>query len=106
MALDQRSTAILAYLSQTPSYVTPQELMEKFNISKRTAYYDIEKINGWLEENKLPRIKHIRSGGYQLKKETDEEIPEPLNPVPIWHYEYSPKERKPSLPLYLTARSE
>lgn len=106
MALDQRSTAILAYLSQTPSYVTPQELMEKFKISKRTAYYDIEKINGWLEENKLPRIEHIRSAGFHLKKETAEEIPERLNHMPKWHYEYSPKERKAWLALYLTARSE
>lgn len=106
MALDQRSSAILAYLSESQSYVSTQEIMEKFKISKRTAYYDIEKINGWLEENKLPRVEHVRSAGFHLKKETAKEIPERLHNMPKWHYEYSPKERKAWLALYLMAKSQ
>ncbi|MCQ6267845.1 HTH domain-containing protein [Fictibacillus sp. WQ 8-8] len=53
MSLDQRSTAMLFHLSQAQGYISVDELIEKFNVSKRTIYYDIEKINGWLSDNDL-----------------------------------------------------
>ncbi|KKI90881.1 hypothetical protein WQ54_18310 [Bacillus sp. SA1-12] len=102
--LDQRSTAILSHLVHSESYVPVKELMEKFKISRRTIYYDIEKINDWLEENDLSPVKHVRGAGFILDDETAFLIPKKIEMVKTWHYEYSAKERKAWLALYLLGR--
>lgn len=102
--LDQRSTALLSHLVNSASYVPVKELMEKFNISRRTIYYDIEKINHWLQENNLSPVKHVRGAGFTLEKKTTLLIPQKIKLVKTWHYEYSAKERKAWLTLYLLGR--
>ncbi|MEH7299145.1 BglG family transcription antiterminator [Neobacillus drentensis] len=104
MSLDKRSTALLSYLLKAQSYVTVQELSEKFHISRRTTYYDIGKINDWLEENNLPPVKHVRSAGFLLEEEAAAQVPNKLGTLKTWHYEYSAKERKAWLAIYLMAR--
>jgi mannitol operon transcriptional antiterminator len=102
MSLDKRSTAILSYLVQVHAYVPVKELTEKFHISRRTIYYDIEKINGWLEENRLPTVKHVRSAGFYLEEEAAAQVPEKLGMIKTWHYEYSAKERKALLAIHIS----
>jgi mannitol operon transcriptional antiterminator len=104
VSLDQRSTAILSYLSQAKRYVPSTEISEKFNISRRTIYYDIEKINGWLSENRLPEVKHVRSAGFYLEEEAVQQMPEKLGMIKTWHYEYSVQERKAWLVIYIMTR--
>lgn len=104
VALDQRSTAILNYLIQASTYVPVKELTERFHISRRTIYYDIEKISDWLKDNDLPPIKHVRSAGFYLEEEAAVQIPEKLGTLKEWHYEYTAKERKGWLAIYLMAR--
>lgn len=70
MPLDQRRSAILHQVLNTTSYVTCGELTEQLNISRRTLYYDIEKINGWLKETGLTPIKRRRSAGFYLEDQT------------------------------------
>ncbi|MGI2329207.1 BglG family transcription antiterminator [Planococcus sp. YIM B11945] len=106
MALDQRSHALLSYLSQTTGYVSLNEITEKFNISRRTIYYDIEKINDWLKDQKLPAVQHVRSVGFHLEKEAAKQIPEKLGMLKTWHYEYSAKERRAWLAIYLLIGSK
>ncbi|PLR75956.1 PTS sugar transporter [Bacillus sp. V3-13] len=101
MSLDQRSTLILSHLVNAQSYVPLKEIMEKFNISRRTIYYDMDKINGWLKENQLPVIKHTRSAGFNMDETAKKQIPQKIKNVQTWHYEYSAKERKAWLALYL-----
>jgi mannitol operon transcriptional antiterminator len=105
LSLDQRSSAILSYLTQTREYVPVKVLSEKFNISRRTIYYDIEKINGWLKEHKLAAVQYVRSAGFFLEEETATQIPEKLGLLKVWHYEYTPKERKAWLSIYLMSRT-
>jgi mannitol operon transcriptional antiterminator len=105
LSLDQRSSAILSYLTQTREYVPVKVLSEKFNISRRTIYYDIEKINGWLKEHKLSNVQYVRSAGFFLEEETATQIPEKLGLLKVWHYEYTPKERKAWLSIYLMSRT-
>ncbi|HAQ08264.1 MAG TPA: PTS sugar transporter, partial [Bacillus bacterium] len=95
---------MLSYLSQAQDYVPVKVLGEKFNISRRTIYYDIEKINGWLKEHKLPSVQYVRSAGFFLDEEAASRVPEKLGSLKIWHYEYTPKERKAWLSIYLMAR--
>lgn len=105
MSLDQRSSAIMMYLANSQDYVPVKVLSEKFNISRRTIYYDIEKINGWLKEHKLSSVQYVRSAGFFLKEDTAHQLPEQLGNLKIWHYEFSPKERKALLSIYLMSRS-
>ncbi|WP_251548895.1 BglG family transcription antiterminator [Neobacillus muris] len=104
MSLDQRSTAILSHMVKAQTYVSVRELTEKFHISRRTIYYDIEKINDWLKDNQLPMVKNVRSAGFILEDEARKHVPEKLGELPSWHYEYSAKERKAWLAIYLIAR--
>ncbi|WP_223593905.1 BglG family transcription antiterminator [Neobacillus bataviensis] len=104
MTLDQRSTAILSHLVKSQAYVPVKELTEKFHISRRTIYYDIEKINVWLKEHSFPPINHVRSAGFHLDEETAAQIPERLCMLTTWQYEYSAKERKAWLAIYLMTR--
>ncbi|GGE53341.1 hypothetical protein GCM10011391_35310 [Pullulanibacillus camelliae] len=104
MSLDQRSTAILSYLIKAGTYVKAEELVEKFNISRRTVYYDIRKINDWLKENDIYPIQNVRSAGFLLEKRAAREVPNKLETLSTWHYDYSVKERKAWLAIYLMAR--
>lgn len=94
MALDQRSVAILNHLIESPGHVTVQELMDVLRIPKRTIYYDIEKINDWLNDIGLPSIQNVRSKGFYLDDLGKSEIPKRIkSEVTKWHYEYTPQER-------------
>ncbi|PKR83433.1 BglG family transcription antiterminator [Heyndrickxia camelliae] len=104
MSLDQRSTAILSYLIKAQTYVKVEELVENYRISRRTVYYDIGKINDWLKENDLLPIQHVRSTGFLIDEETAKEVPRKLGTLRTWHYEYSARERKAWLAIYLMAR--
>jgi mannitol operon transcriptional antiterminator len=101
MSLDQRSTAILSHLAKAKTFVSVGELTEKFHISRRTLYYDIEKINDWLKEHHLSIVKHVRSAGFILEEDAIIHVPEKLSTTKIWYYEYSVKERKGWLAIYL-----
>ncbi|MDN9011375.1 BglG family transcription antiterminator [Brevibacillus laterosporus] len=101
MSLDKRSAAILHKIMQADSYVTVQELLESQGISKRTLYYDMNKINDWLKENQLPDVQYIRSTGYYIDEQTKQKIPDKLQGMKKWQYEYSVKERKAWLTIYL-----
>lgn len=105
MTLDQRSNAILSYLAEKAGYVPMTEITEKFNISRRTVYYDIEKINNWLKDNHLPEVSHVKTAGFHLEKEAAAQLPEKLNMIKSWHYEYSAKERRAWLAVYLLVRN-
>lgn len=47
-SLDSRCQDILLYLLYLDEYITIQDLSLEKNISKRSVYYDLCKINDWL----------------------------------------------------------
>lgn len=99
--LDKRSGAILRYVLYATSYVPMEELTEKLNISRRTIYYDMGKINAWLKHHKLIGIGHIQSAGFYLEEKAKQTIPELLQHLNSWQYEYSAKERKAWLAIHI-----
>ncbi|WP_324648452.1 HTH domain-containing protein, partial [Bacillus pacificus] len=101
MILDTRSINILQQIIQAEGYVPINQLIDVIQVSKRTLYYDIKKIDDWLQEEGLHSIEYIRHLGYCLNKETKQMIVKKLNECVINQYEYSPKERKIWLILYL-----
>lgn len=101
MILDTRSINILQQIIQAEDYVSINQLIDMIQVSKRTLYYDIKKIDDWLQEEGLHSIEYIRHLGYCLNKETKQMIVKKLNECINNRYEYSPKERKIWLILYL-----
>ncbi|KMY49735.1 BglG family transcription antiterminator [Peribacillus loiseleuriae] len=102
--MDRRSLAVLNQLVQTDSYVTVQELAQTFNVSKRTIYNDLTKINDWLKESGHPGIRQVREQGLYLDENVKEkmvaQLPISNNP----YYEYSPSERKAWVYIYIVAQ--
>ncbi|WP_027417853.1 HTH domain-containing protein [Aneurinibacillus terranovensis] len=84
MSLDERSTLILTHLLHAKSYVQLEEISEKIKVSKRTIYYDLEKINHWLKEQKLDPVQYIRSSGLYLADSTKNKIPEKIKTLHTW----------------------
>lgn len=96
MALNKRSYAILQTLIQNEHYVSIHELMKKFNVSRRTIYYEIDRINYWLEKQRIKPIKHERFCGFYL-----EELPGNFHLIKTLPYEYSIEERIAWIALHL-----
>lgn len=94
MILDQRCMTILTKMVHAPTHVSPQELMEELRISKRTVYYDVDKINSWLKEQGLDELKYVRAAGFYLDEEEKQQIKQRLHSFDkAGSYEFSRKER-------------
>ncbi|KGT72755.1 hypothetical protein MA20_48410, partial [Bradyrhizobium japonicum] len=105
MSLDERSTSILMQLYHADSYVPMEEITEKLNVSKRTVYYDLKKINDWLDEYGLKPIDYIRATGLYLPEETKKEVPRLLKQLTPWQYYFSERERLARLAISLLTES-
>lgn len=105
MSLDDRSTQILSQLLHSEDYVRAETMTEKLQISKRTLYYDLQKINGWLHDHRLSPVEHIRSLGLRLPVESKQKIPALVQQLDSWQYLYSDKERQAVLAIYLILRT-
>ena len=77
-ALDKRCTDILKMVVYAGDYVSVAEITEQLGISRRSAYYDIEKINDWLRDNGLPELERDRRKGIRAGLEEAAQIQELL----------------------------
>jgi transcriptional antiterminator/mannitol/fructose-specific phosphotransferase system IIA component len=64
--LNQRTIFILSKLIEN-EYVSTETFMELLNISKRTLYYDISKLNEVLESKNISHISNSRQIGFYIK---------------------------------------
>jgi mannitol operon transcriptional antiterminator len=103
--LDERSLKILNFLKQSERFVSIDELMQSCHISKRTVYYDMDKINDWLKSNRLGPVMYLRSLGYMLPDETRQKVPSLLQTIGVSQYYYTHKERKVWLAVHLISSS-
>lgn len=67
--LDSRSTAILNLLLAASDYCGINDLTQQTKLSRRTVYYDLCKINNWLELQGLPTIETERKRGIFIPAE-------------------------------------
>lgn len=105
MILDQRCMAILTKIVHAASHVSPLELVEELKISKRTVYYDIQKINSWLEYMKLEKLSYVRSAGFFVSKEGSQQIKSRLAAFDKKvNYEFSPTERVAWIAILIMTR--
>ncbi|WP_375525467.1 BglG family transcription antiterminator [Paenibacillus terreus] len=96
---------MFALLQKINGYMSVQELMDIFHISKRTVYYDMDKINGWLRQNSLPPVEYVRGTGFLLPDAARSRLPATAQAVQPQHYYLSGGERKALLCLQLASRS-
>jgi mannitol operon transcriptional antiterminator len=94
LSLDQRGISILNKVIHAPSHVSPAELMEELKVSKRTVYYDVDKVNDWLKENGLESLQYVRSAGFSISDNGKQRVKDKLAHLAgEMNYEFSPKER-------------
>ncbi|WP_020619351.1 BglG family transcription antiterminator [Paenibacillus daejeonensis] len=104
--LTERNTALLALLQEAPDYVPVQHLMQQLHISKRTVYYDMDKINHWLRSQELEPVHYVRERGYLLPPSTKTKLPAIAGNVNRSDYYLSRKERAVWTAMYLISRTE
>ncbi|MEZ3433748.1 MAG: hypothetical protein K1W34_03810 [Lachnospiraceae bacterium] len=56
MELKNRQASILRSLVRSLEGLAIQDLMDGYDIARRTLYYDVKKIDDWLEEGHLGKI--------------------------------------------------
>lgn len=106
MILDARSVQLLNMLLRSSGYVSIDALAQSLQVSKRTVYYDIQKINDWLTSQGLFELKHVRTLGFYVEDSLKKQVVQQLQTLqPIRHYDYSSEERKAWIGLLLLSRS-
>lgn len=92
--LDTRCKTILELLIGREGYISIQEIGKILNISKRSVYYDLNKINDWLNMQHITEIQIERNRGIYLTSITRQKIRELINDAgQSSYYTLSPRER-------------
>lgn len=104
-ALDARCIAMLQTLLLHEDYVSILELAKKLNVSRRSIYYDLNKINEWCEEHDIPMIFVERSKGLYLTKVQREKIHPLIVLSDVTYTVYQPQERVAIIICQLMAQS-
>lgn len=92
--INARCRQILNVLLSHADYVSVNAIAKALQVSRRTVYYDIDKINLWLEQAGLSHLEIVREKGLYLSQQEREKIQTMLesdseNQV----YIFSPEER-------------
>lgn len=92
--LDVRCHEMLKYLLYQDGYTSVTQLAEEMKISKRSVYYDIRKINEWLEALELSQLVVERKKGIRIDEEQKTMIRTGLKMIPSeLAYAFTPIER-------------
>lgn len=105
-ALDARSVAILNKLLGHSEHVSLNELARHINVSKRSIYYDLNKINEWLASYDLEPLKIERSLGIKLTQQQREILNPLLADFEIHYFAFQPHERVALIICSLLAQTE
>ncbi|MGX4600149.1 BglG family transcription antiterminator [Faecalimicrobium sp. JNUCC 81] len=103
MYINKRLEEILKILIKK-DYATTQEISKKLNMSRRTTYYDIEKLEHYLRINSV-ELKNKRTLGYYLSNKDKEEVSKLLK-YASEDYILSPKERYLKIVIYILTYNE
>ena len=93
-ALNDRCNHILSALLWGTDYIPLQQLVDDIKVSKRSIYYDICRINEWLEQNAVNEINIERGKGILIPTEDKKKIKQLLlQEEPDSNYYFQPSER-------------
>ena len=74
VSVESRGRFLLEYIMKREDYVTLDELARHLHISKRSVYYDLIKLNHWLESTGIEAIKPERQRGILFSAEQKEQL--------------------------------
>ncbi|WP_256928542.1 BglG family transcription antiterminator [Bacillus sp. F2HM] len=100
MYLTKRGTTLLSMLLHTTSYLSIEDLQNRMNVSTRTVYAEIKRMNSWLETHQLSGVQRKGHLGYYLNPHEKEVILQKADTILVGHdYEPCVKERRAILLL-------
>lgn len=100
--MDRRSTAVLKLLAKSEEYTTVEELAVQLNVSRRTIYSDIAKVNDWLQVHHNCQIEKVHGMGLYIPDNKRSAIIDSHGIEGISYYEYSKNERMAWITLLLS----
>lgn len=105
--INARCRQILNVLISHADYVSVNAIAKALQVSRRTVYYDIDKINLWLEQAGLSHLEIVREKGLYLSQQEREKIQTMLesdNEHQV--YIFSPEERVKIIICYVIYAQE
>ncbi|MGE6632255.1 BglG family transcription antiterminator [Bacillus sp. NPDC077027] len=107
MFLTKRGTNLLMMLLYTPSRLSMEDMQNALNVSTRTIYYEINRINDWLKSNKHSLIQREHRSGYYVKPDEKEAIKKNAETLHVGEsYELCMEERRALLILSIACHSK
>ena len=92
--LNKRCKEILQMLLNNKSYLPLQQIANDLGVSQRSVYYDLCRINEWLQYNDIPELEVIRGKGLLLDDDMRSQIENCTEDTAVEDvYIYSPMER-------------
>ncbi|MDO4649683.1 MAG: transcription antiterminator, partial [Eubacteriales bacterium] len=102
LSLNTRRQKILSLLLSHTEYVSPNEIAQSLKVSKRTIYYDIDKINEWLRSEQLPELENVRERGICISQKTRQILQNKMEQKETHEtYIFSPQERAKCIIAYI-----
>ena len=94
--LDKRCKEILQSIIYASGFIKVQTIADQMGVSKRSIYYDLNKINDWLRCNSMPEMKQQRAKGIFIEETYKKKIQEILfgQKETRLNQNYTPKERQ------------
>ncbi|MBM7095720.1 BglG family transcription antiterminator [Bacillus sp. H-16] len=105
MILDQKSAQLLDVLALKNEPVSAVELSEHLHVSRRTVYYNLNKVDDWLADKKLEKVQRVKSVGIFLTEETKEKLPTYFTVNQQYDYFFSSDERRAITTFLLLTKS-
>lgn len=100
--INARCRQILNLLLSQSQYITMGQIAAEMKVSRRTAYYDICKINLWLEQAELPVLEMVREKGLFIPHGERQQIQKILESDEYDRvYIFSPEERTKMIICYI-----
>lgn len=94
ISLNARCREIMEMFLNSTSHISLQQVAEQLHISKRSIYYDLYRINDWLEYYGLDELEIVRGKGILLDEDQKRAIEEVLlEEKEEEEYIFSPTER-------------
>lgn len=102
-----RSKRLLTVLLAQSDYISLNHLAKALDVSRRTVYYDIRKVNIWLEQAGLPMLEIVREKGLYVPHGEREKIQLYLEAEHAEQvYIFSPEERYKGIICYMIYADE
>ncbi|MBQ9063680.1 MAG: PRD domain-containing protein [Eubacterium sp.] len=91
--MNARCRQLVQVLIQQTDYMPVNQLAEALGVSRRTVYYDMDKVNIWLDQAKLEPLEIVREKGVFLPVSGRGQIDQLLEADKQQIYIFSPEER-------------